>query len=47
MARLGKDLAVDKQRNPALNETWEDEDEDTDEDGEDNIIDKCESPSRI
>jgi hypothetical protein len=32
MARLTKDLAADKQRNPALNETWEEEDEDVDED---------------
>lgn len=40
--RLAKDLAADKQRNPALNETWEE-----DEDGEDNIIDRCESQSRI
>ena len=43
MDRLTKDLAADKQRNPALNETWEEEDED----GEDNIIDRCESQSRI
>ena len=47
MARLTSDLAVDKQRNPALNETWAEEDEEVDEDGEDNIIDRCESPSRI
>ena len=47
MARLTRDLAVDKQRDPALNETWEDEDEDVDEDAEDNTIDRCESPSRI
>jgi len=44
MDRLTKDLAADKQRNPALNDTWEEED---DEDGEDNIIDRCESQSRI
>ena len=37
---------MDKERNPDLNETWEEED-DADEDGEDNIIDRCESPSRI
>jgi hypothetical protein len=43
MTRLTRDLAVDKQRNPAPNETWEEEDEG----GEDNIIDRCESPSRI
>ena len=47
MARLTRDLAVDKQQNPALNEAWEEEDEDADEDGEDNIIDRCESPSWI
>jgi len=47
MARLTRDLAVDKQRDPALNKTWEEEDEDVDEDGEDNTIDRCESPSRI
>lgn len=47
VARLTKDLAADKQRNPTLNETWEEEDEDADEDGEDNIIDRCESQSRI
>ena len=46
MARLTRDLAVDKQRDPALNETWEEEDEGVDEGG-DNIIDRCESPSRI
>jgi len=47
MARLAGDIAADKQQNPALNETWEEEDEDVDEDGEDNIIDRCESPSPI
>ena len=47
IARLTKDLAADKQRNPALNETWEEEDEGEDEDGEDNTVDRCESPSRI
>ena len=46
VARLTKDLAADKQRDPALNETWE-EDEDVDEDREDDIIDRCESQSRI
>jgi hypothetical protein len=46
MARLTRDLAVDKQHNPALNETWEEEEEDVDDDGEDNIIDRCESPWR-
>ena len=46
MDRLSRDLAADKQLNPALNETWEEE-EDGDEDGEDSIIDTCESPSRI
>ena len=46
MAHFTRDLAVDKQRNPALNETWGDEDEDAEEDGEDDIIDRCESPSR-
>ena len=45
MARLAKDLAADKQRNPALNETWEEEE--VDEDGEGNVIDRCESPSLI
>jgi len=43
MAHLTKDIEADKQRNPALNETWE-EDEDVDEDGEDNIIDRSEDP---
>ena len=47
IARLTKDLAADKQRNPALNETWEEEDEGEDEDGEDNTVDRCESQSRI
>jgi len=47
MALLTGDLAADKQRNPALNETWEEEDEEVDEDGEDNTIDRCESPSPI
>jgi hypothetical protein len=47
MVRLTRDLAVDKQLNPALNETWEEGDENVDEDEEDNIIDGCESPSRI
>ena len=47
MARLKSDVAVDKQWNPALNETWAEEEEDVDEDGEDNIIDRCEWPSRI
>jgi hypothetical protein len=47
IARLTKDLAADKQRNPALNETWEEEDEGEDEDGEDNTVGRCESPSRI
>lgn len=43
MARLMGDLTVDKQQNPALNETWEEEDGDADEDvEEDNIIDRCE-----
>ena len=44
MARLEKDLAADKQRNPALNETWEEE---VDEDGEDEVVDRCKLPSRI
>lgn len=45
IARLTKDLAVDEQRDPALAETWEEEeDEDMD---EDNTIDRCELPSRI
>jgi hypothetical protein len=47
MARLTRDLAADKQRNPALNETWEEEDEGVDEAGEDDIIDRCESPAWI
>ena len=47
MARFAKDFTVDKQQNRALNETWEEKDEDMDEDEEDNIIDRCESPSRI
>jgi len=47
MARLTRDLTADKQRDPALNKTWEEEEEDVDEDGEDNIIDRCELPSRI
>jgi len=47
IGRLTKDIATDKQRNPALNETWDEEDEDMDEDGEDNTIDRCESPWRI
>lgn len=47
MFRLAKDLTIDKQRDPTLNETWEEEDEDMDDDGEDNIIDKCESPLRV
>lgn len=38
MVRFTGDLAVDKQRDPGLNEAWE---EDVDEDGEDNIIDRC------
>ena len=46
MAHFVKDLTVDKQRNPALGAAWE-EDENVDEDGEDNIIDRCELPSRI
>lgn len=47
MIRLTRDLTIDKQRNPTLNETWEDGEEDVEEDGEDDIIDRCESPSRI
>lgn len=47
MVRLTRDLAVDKQQNPALNEAWEEGDDGVDEDAEDNIIDRCESPSRI
>jgi hypothetical protein len=46
MARLTRDLAVDKQRNPALSETWEEGDDDADEE-EDNAIDRCESLSRV
>jgi len=42
MARLTRDLAVDKQQNPALNDAWEEEDED----GEENIVDRSESPWR-
>jgi len=45
MARLTRDLAVDKQQDPALNETWDEEGEDVDGDGEDSAIDRCESPS--
>ncbi|KAF9782466.1 XPA-binding protein 1 [Thelephora terrestris] len=43
MVRLTRDLAVDKQLNPVLNETWEKGDDDVDEDEEDNIIDGSES----
>lgn len=46
MGRFMKDLTIDKQLNPSLGEAWE-EDEDVDEGGEDNVIDRCESPSRI
>lgn len=46
MVRLTRDLAIDKRLNPALNETWEEEDDNLDED-EDNIIDRCESSLRI
>lgn len=45
MARLAKDIAADKQRNPALSETWEEEE--VDEDGGDNVIGRCESPPQI
>jgi hypothetical protein len=46
MGRFVKDLTVDKQRNPTLGEAWE-EDENVDENGDDNVIDRCELPSRI
>lgn len=44
MARLTSDFVVDKQRNPALNEGWEEQEQDdgADEDGEENIVDRCE-----
>lgn len=47
MARMTRDLAADKQRNPALNKTWDEDDEEVDEGEDDDIIDECESPSRI
>lgn len=43
MTRLTRDLAIDKQQNQALNQAWEEEDEDVDEEGGDDIIDRCES----
>jgi hypothetical protein len=47
MSRLTRDLAADKQRNPALSEPWKEDDEGVDEDEGDDTIDRCESPSRI
>ena len=51
--RLERDLAVDKRRDPALNEAWDDDYEeyskdgdDANEDGED-IVDRCECLSLI
>ena len=47
MSRITRDLAVDKQRNPALNEAWNEDNEEVDEDEDDDIIEERESPSRI
>jgi len=44
MVRLTRDLAIDKGSNPALDDTWEEEDGNLGEDEGDNIIDRSESP---
>ena len=45
MTRVLKDLAIDREKNPAgaLTDRW-DPDEDDDDDGDINIIDRCERP---
>jgi len=45
MTRVLKDLAIDREKNPAgaLADRW-DPDEDDDDDGDINIIDRCERP---
>lgn len=45
MARVLQDLAIDREKNPAgaLADRW-DPDEEDDDDGDINIIDRCERP---
>lgn len=44
MARAMKDIAIDRERNPAaaLADRWDPEEEDDDDDMELNLIDRCE-----
>ena len=45
MNRLLKDLSIDRARNPAsaLNDRWDSEEEDADDEGDIDIIDRCKS----